>query len=151
MTDRWLILVSVALAAAPLAFLAQRSDPAKTKSAAAGAREAAVSEPESPGSAAIVPAHTSTERIGAPLPPEATLIAAWRSLPGAAPLVDDIVAYLQNDHWDEFSVDNIPTRSDGSLDLSNDPYQAMIRDPNIRAKWQQLVAIVKTNSAPRPQ
>jgi len=65
-----------------------------------------------------------------------------RSVPGAAPLVDEIVGFLQANPYNEFSLDNLPTNEEGLVEVNEDTIRHMIRNDDIRAKWQKLMGLV---------
>ena len=65
-----------------------------------------------------------------------------RKLPEAAPLVDEIVAFIKNDRYNEFSIENIPTDKNGLATLDEHTTEHMIRNEEIRQKWDRLMKIV---------
>jgi hypothetical protein len=69
-----------------------------------------------------------------------------RSIPGAAPLVDEIVEYLKQDEADTVSLDNIPADENGLAELDDEAIEHLIADPGLRAKWDKLMDLVAANS-----
>lgn len=65
-----------------------------------------------------------------------------RSLPEAAPLVDEIVSFLQNNPYGEISLESLPTNEAGLVEVNEDTMRHMIRNDEIRAKWQKLMGLV---------
>lgn len=65
-----------------------------------------------------------------------------RKIPGAAPLVDDIVAYLKADDGASFSVEGLDSGAGGLAVVDADANRKMIKDPVIREKWEQLMKLI---------
>lgn len=72
-----------------------------------------------------------------------------RALPGAAALVDEIVAYLKTAPPGAFSVANLPRDGRGLARLDEHSEEHMIRDPVLRAKWRALMDIAAKAAARR--
>jgi hypothetical protein len=70
-----------------------------------------------------------------------------RAIPGAAPLLDDILAYMRTVDPDDVSVANLPVDEHGFAHADDHLSEQMIRDPEIRAKWDKLMALITAASA----
>jgi hypothetical protein len=65
-----------------------------------------------------------------------------RKIPGAAPLLDDILAYLKNDPDDSVSLDNLPTDEHGLAEIDDEAIERLIPDAELRAKWEKLAELI---------
>lgn len=65
-----------------------------------------------------------------------------KEIPGAAPLIEEIVEFLKNDSADAFSLDNIPTNERGLAELDDEALAHLLPNPELRAKWDKLMALV---------
>ena len=65
-----------------------------------------------------------------------------RTVPGAAPLVDEIVEFLQSNPYDEFSLDNLGADENGLVEVNEETMRRMIRNDDIREKWEKLMKLV---------
>lgn len=70
-----------------------------------------------------------------------------REIPGAAPLLDDILEYLKMDIQETVSLDNIPADEHGLAVLDDEAIELMIPDAALRAKWEKLMAMVEAQNA----
>lgn len=65
-----------------------------------------------------------------------------RKIPGAAPLLDEVIAALKEDDQETNSLDHIETDEHGLAEISDEAIEQMISDPALRAKWDQLMTMV---------
>lgn len=66
-----------------------------------------------------------------------------RTIPGASPLLDDILQYLQTQESpDQFGVENLPVDEHGLALLDEGTTEKMIKDPQIRQKWDKLTELI---------
>ena len=65
-----------------------------------------------------------------------------RAIPGAAPLLDDIVAYLKQDDGSDFSLDGLATDANGLAIVDQSSNRQMIKNPEILAKWEKLMKLM---------
>ncbi len=76
----------------------------------------------------------------------ADYIDSIRRIPGAAPLVDEIIDYLKEDgEPDDFSLSDLPVDDSGMISLDGVASEKMIKNPAIRAKWDQLMALIASH------
>lgn len=73
-----------------------------------------------------------------------------RRIPGAAPLLDDVIAYLKDD-GDDLSLDDLPVDDEGMIALDDPLTEKLIKNPAIKAKWDQLMALIAANPPPKHQ
>lgn len=73
-----------------------------------------------------------------------------RQIPGAAPLLDDVIAYLKGDGAD-LSLDDLPVDEEGMIALDDPLTEKLIQNPAIKAKWDQLMALIAANPPPKHQ
>jgi hypothetical protein len=69
-----------------------------------------------------------------------------RAIPGAAPLLDDVMEALREDGDDAIGLDNIPVNEHGLAELDDEAIERMVPDPEIRAKWEKLMSLVANYS-----
>jgi len=69
-------------------------------------------------------------------------IEALRIIPGASELIDDIVYLFERDDENAFSLSNIPTDDNGLATIDRDISKHMIKDPEMRKKWNQLMDLI---------
>lgn len=65
-----------------------------------------------------------------------------RQLPEAAPLLDDILTFLREDGGDTIGLENLEVDENGAALLDEDYTRSLIKDPEIRAKWDKLTKII---------
>lgn len=65
-----------------------------------------------------------------------------RALPEAGPLLDEILASLRSEDGETFGLENLEVDENGNALLDEDYTRAMIKDPEIRAKWDKLSKII---------
>jgi hypothetical protein len=65
-----------------------------------------------------------------------------RQVPGAAPLVDDIINYLKNDRTGDFSFDELPVDDEGMIELTEETMDHVIKNEEVRAKWKKLMKLL---------
>ncbi len=120
--------------------------------AAAGSDESG--EPGSPGDAAEVSADAEehgakTASLDEVQDQEVQAGMAYldsiRQIPDAAPLLDDIVAYLKQDDGHSFSLEGLKTDANGLAIVDHTANSQMIKDPEILAKWEKLMKLIAAN------
>lgn len=74
-----------------------------------------------------------------------------RRIPGAAPLLNDIMDYLQNDSGEDLAVSDLPVDDDGIIALDDPMSEKVIKDPAIKAKWDELMALIAANPPSKHQ
>jgi hypothetical protein len=62
-----------------------------------------------------------------------------RNLPGAAPLLDEVIAYIQREG---IHVENLPTDENGVATLDENSLSYLIPDEQVRESWMKLTAII---------
>lgn len=69
---------------------------------------------------------------------------AIRRIPGAAPLLDDVIEYLDKG-------DGLPVDDDGMITLDDPMNEKLIKNPEVKAKWEKLMALIAQNPPPKVQ
>ena len=100
-------------------------------------------------STGVVPALPTRTRAEDPALHEAALaqFAAIRAVPGAAPLVDDIVEYIRRSPPGTVSLARLPRAPNGLAVLDARASDAMIPDPEIRRKWDELARLLRSHAS----
>ncbi len=73
-----------------------------------------------------------------------------RRIPGAAPLLDEIISHLKDGGQDLSPID-LPVDDEGMIALDDPMTETLIKSPEIKAKWDQLVALIAANPPPKHQ
>lgn len=73
-----------------------------------------------------------------------------RRIPGAAPLLDEIISHLK-DGGQDLSLNDLPVDDEGMIALDDPMTETLIKNPEIKAKWDQLMALIAANPPPKHQ
>ena len=99
------------------------------------------------------PAAAPATALPAMPPGEADRIAAGlayldqiRAIPGAAPLLDDVVEALKHGDPSDFSLANLPVDQNGFAHLNEHSSEVMIKDPELRKKWDKLMDLIAADA-----
>jgi hypothetical protein len=74
-----------------------------------------------------------------------------RRIPGASPLLDDILDYLRNDGGEDLALSDLPVDDEGMIALDDPMTEKLIKNPEIKAKWDRLMALIAQNPPPKHQ